>query len=120
MILMIIIMILFTLFFYFFLQNKINNKDKSLSPSNTLTPMNSPAIFTPSNNPSLTPINSPTLLYTSEVEICNETKLLKFRVYSDKNNIKFYWIVYGKRNEIEVEPNKTDVNVKGNGPYKWI
>jgi hypothetical protein len=35
-------------------------------------------------------------------------------------NGKFYWIVYGARNEIEVEPNKNDVNVNGSGPYLWV
>ena len=51
-------------------------------------------------------------LYTSEVE--NNC----FTVYGE--NCKFYWLVQGKRNDIEVEPNKNNVNVKGNGPYKWI
>ena len=33
---------------------------------------------------------------------------------------KFYWHVYGTRNEIVSEPNKKDVVLKGEGPYKWI
>jgi hypothetical protein len=28
--------------------------------------------------------------------------------------------VFGKRLDIDVEPNKEDVIVDGNGPYKWI
>jgi hypothetical protein len=42
----------------------------------------------------------------------------KFTVYG--NNGKFYWMVYGTRQEIEVDPNKSDVVVKGEGPYLWI
>jgi hypothetical protein len=41
-----------------------------------------------------------------------------FNVYG--KNCKFYWIVYGKRRDIEVEPLKAATNVKGSGPYKWI
>ena len=41
-----------------------------------------------------------------------------FDVYGD--NGEFYWTVYGKRNSIIVEPNKSDIEVKGNGPYKWF
>jgi len=37
------------------------------------------------------------------------------------NNGKFFWIVYGKRENImNIEPIKDEVDVKGNGPYKWI
>ena len=32
----------------------------------------------------------------------------------------FYWIIYGQRGKIDVEPNKKDVKLCGNGPYKWI
>jgi hypothetical protein len=48
---------------------------------------------------------------TSEVE--NNT----FNVYG--KNGRFYWTVYGKKNDILVETDKTSVNVHGNGPYKW-
>ena len=51
-------------------------------------------------------------LYTSEVE--NNS----FAVYGD--NGKFFWLVQGKRSDIDVEPTKSSVNVKGTGPYKWI
>jgi hypothetical protein len=44
-----------------------------------------------------------------------------FTIYSTNGiNSKFYWIVHGTRLDIDVEPNKSDVNVKGSGPYKWI
>ena len=41
-----------------------------------------------------------------------------FIVYG--NNSKFYWLVQGKRSDIDVEPLKQNVDVKGNGPYRWI
>ena len=57
--------------------------------------------------------NGKNLTYsTSEIE--NNS----FTVYGE--NGKFYWTVYGTRAFIEVEPNKTNVKVKGNGPYTWI
>ncbi len=44
-----------------------------------------------------------------------------FTVYSNGNgNIKFNWIVYGKRKNINVEPFKNNVSMKGNGPYTWL
>ena len=42
----------------------------------------------------------------------------EFKVYGE--NCKFCWLVQGKRHNIEVEPFKTNVEVKGYGPYKWI
>ena len=42
----------------------------------------------------------------------------KFTVYGE--NGEFFWTVFGKRLDIVVEPNKSDVNVIGDGPYKWI
>jgi hypothetical protein len=63
----------------------------------------------------ITPIyngNNIGALYTSKVE--NNC----FRVYGE--NTEFYWLVHGLRGYIDVEPNKNDVEVKGNGPYKWI
>jgi hypothetical protein len=39
----------------------------------------------------------------------------KFNVYGD--NCFFFWTVYGKRFDIDVEPIKTQVTVKGDGPY---
>lgn len=45
----------------------------------------------------------------------------KFTVYSSViDPVKFYWHVYGKRHDIEVEPLKYDININGDGPYKWI
>jgi hypothetical protein len=44
----------------------------------------------------------------------------KFTVYSDIVPCKFNYIVFGKRQEIDVEPYKRLSDVKGEGPYKWI
>ena len=35
-------------------------------------------------------------------------------------NGSFYWIVYGQRGKVDVEPKKSDVQVSGDGPYKYI
>jgi hypothetical protein len=35
-------------------------------------------------------------------------------------NGSFYWIVYGQRGKVEVEPKKASVEVGGDGPYKYI
>ena len=63
-----------------------------------------------------------TPIYNDKVKIYNlsvsEIQNNFFTVHG--NNCKFFWTVYGNRNNIEVEPNKKDVNVKGDGPYKWI
>jgi hypothetical protein len=41
-----------------------------------------------------------------------------FDVYG--KNGSFYWIVYGQRAKIEVEPIKAAVEIAGDGPYKYI
>jgi len=43
----------------------------------------------------------------------------KFKVYSN-NPCKVNWLVFGKRFDIKVEVHKDEVQVKGQGPYKWI
>ena len=42
----------------------------------------------------------------------------KFNVYGE--NGSFNWIAIGKRDSLIVEPLKSEINVKGSGPYKWI
>jgi len=42
----------------------------------------------------------------------------KFTVYGDPG--PFSWIVYGKRGDVDVEPDKDSVDVRGDGPYKYI
>ena len=32
---------------------------------------------------------------------------------------EFNWIAYGSRGSINVEPNKSEIKVNGDGPYKW-
>lgn len=59
-----------------------------------------------------------TIYSVSEVEQIEETGNLKFSVYG--SNGSFFWKVFGKRQEIEVEPSKSDVIVKGDGPYTYI
>ena len=66
----------------------------------------------------LTPIYDGTIrtsmLYASEVDPATNT----FRVYGE--NGRFNWLVHGKRFDIDVEPNKTDVNRHGDGPYTYL
>jgi hypothetical protein len=35
-------------------------------------------------------------------------------------NGAFYWTVYGQRLSFIVEPDKNEVEIKGDGPYKWL
>ena len=42
----------------------------------------------------------------------------QFTVYGD--NGRFNWVAFGKRGDIIVEPLKTEVDIDGFGPYKWI
>jgi hypothetical protein len=42
----------------------------------------------------------------------------QFTVYGE--NGEFFWTVFGKRENIQVEPSKKSVTVMGQGPYKWI
>ena len=41
----------------------------------------------------------------------------QFRVFGE--NGEFFWMVYGLRSELEVEPKKLDTVIDGDGPYKW-
>ena len=41
-----------------------------------------------------------------------------FKVYGV--NGSFFWHVYGQRFSIDVEPNKCDITIAGDGPYKYI
>ena len=65
-----------------------------------------------------------TPIYDESVEteninlICSRVKNNKFNVYG--KNCSFFWVVYGKRLSLEVEPNKSITKVQGNGPYTWI
>jgi hypothetical protein len=54
-----------------------------------------------------------------QIRVLNSTlvKNNQFKVIGDKG--KFSWLVYGKRHDINVEPKKNEIQVKGDGPYKW-
>jgi len=62
-----------------------------------------------------------TPIYNGKINILNasEVENNSFTVYSE-SSCKFNWVVYGKRCSINTEPYKSDVNVKGSGPYLWI
>jgi hypothetical protein len=61
-----------------------------------------------------------TPIYNGSVKTLSVSKVKdnKFTVYGE--NCEFFWTVFGKRLSLVVEPNKKDVLVKGDGPYKWI
>ena len=65
----------------------------------------------------LTPINDDGV-YKQIILTCSRVKNNRFTVYGP--NCEFFWTVYGKRNNINVEPLKEITDVKGTGPYKWI
>ena len=61
---------------------------------------------------SVTPISKPRLFGASEVtDGC-------FEIYGPPG--VYHWVVYGKRGDLITEPLKDSVEVKGNGPYRWI
>jgi hypothetical protein len=64
----------------------------------------------------VTPINGKTVTFKplSVSQVINN----EFDVFGE--NCEFFWVVYGKRHNIVIEPNVSDVVVQGTGPYKWI
>jgi len=48
---------------------------------------------------------------------CSPVKNNQFTVYGSRN-CQFFWCVYGRRGEVEVEPLKSETEVRGQGPYK--
>jgi hypothetical protein len=67
-----------------------------------------------------------TPIYSKDNKIKNITKNIyetseiennAFTVYG--KNGSFYWTVYGTKDEINVQPNKCEINVQKNGPYTW-
>jgi len=67
-------------------------------------------------NVQITPIYSGKM-QTRQLQV-SEVENNMFTVYGD--NTKFYWLVYGKRLDIDVEPLKESVKINGNGPYTWV
>jgi hypothetical protein len=62
-----------------------------------------------------------TPIYNGSIVVLNAGEVIdnNFSVYGE--TCKFYWSVYGKRLEINnIEPNKSEVSIKGSGPYLWI
>jgi hypothetical protein len=61
-----------------------------------------------------------TPIYNGKINILNSSEVTNnaFTVYGD--NCKFYWNVTGKRFDIDIEPLKSSVDVKGDGPYLYI
>ena len=51
--------------------------------------------------------------------VASNVKDGKFKIYGD-NPCKIQWLVFGKRSDIKVEVNKNNVELKGEGPYRWI
>ena len=49
---------------------------------------------------------------------CSKIENNKFTVYGEPG--EFYWTVIGKRLNINVEPNRDSVVVKGDGPYTYL
>ena len=62
----------------------------------------------------ITPIYGNKIVTLNSSEIENNA----FKVYGE--NAKFHWTVYGNRHNINVEPDKDTVNIKGDGPYLYI
>jgi hypothetical protein len=64
-----------------------------------------------------------TPIYTddSDENITYSTSRVKGNSFSVRGkNGSFYWVVYGQRGTIVVAPKKADVQVFGDGPYKYI
>ncbi len=61
-----------------------------------------------------------TPIYNGKLAVMNAGRVEKgrFKVYGNPG--PFTWLVFGKRGPVEVEPNKADVKVYGDGPYKYI
>jgi hypothetical protein len=61
-----------------------------------------------------------TRIYSDSIKKCSVSNVVnnQFTVYGE--NGAFFWMVYGMRNEIVVEPNKSDVTLKGTEPYHWL
>jgi hypothetical protein len=63
-----------------------------------------------------------TRIYDGAVKVFNasevDTSTNTFMVYGE--NGRFNWLVHGKRGDVTVEPNKADVTVRGDGPYKYL
>ena len=60
-------------------------------------------------------------IYDGKLKLYNASEVDEngaFTVYGE--NGKFNWIAIGKRDDINAEPYKNEIVVKGDGPYKWV
>ena len=60
-------------------------------------------------------------IYDGKLKLYNSSEVDEngsFTVYGE--NGKFSWIAIGKRGNIVTEPKKSEINVRGDGPYKYI
>ena len=59
-------------------------------------------------------------IYDGKVKVYSATRVVdgQFQVYGE--NGAFTWLVHGLRGVVDVEPNKSDVQVNGSGPYLWL
>jgi hypothetical protein len=58
-------------------------------------------------------------IYDGTIKMYNFTEIENnsFQVYGE--NGKFNWLVIGKQYNIDVEPLKENIIIRGNGPYRW-
>lgn len=64
---------------------------------------------------------SVTGIYDGKLKLYNTSEVNEdgyFTVYGE--NGMFHWSVIGKRSDIVVEPFKNEINIRGDGPYKYI
>jgi len=61
-----------------------------------------------------------TPIYNGKLKMYSATEVIQnsFNVYGENGN--FFWVIHGSRGNINIEPNKKDVIVKGKEPYLWI
>jgi hypothetical protein len=64
----------------------------------------------------ITPIHSK-ISSSKNVYETSEVENNAFIVYGKNGSL--YWTVYGTKHAINVEPNKSEINVQRNGPYAW-
>ena len=60
-----------------------------------------------------------TAIYDGEIKCYNVSDVIdnKFIIYG--KNGRFNWLVHAMRNTLITEPNRSDISIHGNGPYKW-
>ena len=60
-------------------------------------------------------------IYDGKLKLYNASEVDEsgsFTVYGE--NGKFSWVAIGKRGDVNAEPYKNEIVVKGDGPYRWI